>query len=177
MRGLGLLLAGLLSSGCGVFDFDVQQAVPEQRVMGSSILGTVLGNFIPSPFPLTIDIEQETKAHNTGPVKAAGLKTLTFQITATGKDSSSDVDEFDFVQSVDIFVDSTRQGSMLPRQKIADLPQPPGKVQLINMHTYPDINLLPYINEGSRITASATGNQPSDDVTFNGQIVVHVNTF
>ena len=74
------LLIPILLCGCGALDFDVQQGVPEQRVTGS-LAGALFGTLIPSPFPLTIDLAQETKACNTGPVKAVGLKSLTFAIT------------------------------------------------------------------------------------------------
>lgn len=167
------LLLPILLGGCGALDFDVQQGVPEQRVTGS-LAGALFGTLIPSPFPLTIDLAQETKARNTGPVKAAGLKSLTFAITNTA--SSGSVHDFSFVQTVDIYIESTKSGTTLARQKIADLPSPPGAQTMLSLRTYPDINLLPYINEGSRITSMASGTVPPNDVTFNGQIVVHVNT-
>lgn len=167
------LLLPILLGGCGALDFDVQQGVPEQRVTGS-LTGALFGTLIPSPFPLTIDLAQETKARNTGPVKAAGLKSLTFAITNTA--SSGSVHNFSFVQTVDIYIESTKSGTTLARQKIADLPSPPGAQTMLSLRTYPDINLLPYINEGSRITSMASGTVPPNDVTFNGQIVVHVNT-
>ena len=166
------LLIPILLCGCGALDFDVQQGVPEQRVTGS-LAGALFGTLIPSPFPLTIDLAQETKARNTGPVKAAGLKSLTFAITNTA--SSGSVHDFSFVQTVDIYIESTKSGTTLTRQKIADLPSPPGAQTTLSLRTYPDINLLPYINEGSRITSMASGTVPPNDVTFNGQIVVHVN--
>ena len=159
--------------GCGSLDFDVQQAIPEQRVPGSA-LGSLFGTLLPSPFALTIDLAQETKARGTGPVKAAGLKTLTFQITQTA--SSGSVHDFRFVQSVEVNIESTMSGSTLTKQKIADLPTPPGMQPTLTLQTYPDVNLLPYINEGSRITSTASGTSPPNDVTFNGSIVVHVNT-
>lgn len=167
------LLAPLGLAGCGALDFDVQQNIPEQRVSGS-VVSALLGTLIPSPFPLTIDLAQETKARGTGPVKAAGLKSLSFQITNTA--SSGSVHDFSFVQTVEIYIESTKSGTTLTRQKIADLPTPPGAQTKIDLRTFPDINLLPYINEGSRITSVATGTVPPNDVTFNGQIVVHVNT-
>lgn len=168
-----LALLPLSAGGCGALDFDVQQAIPEQRVAGS-LTGALFGTLIPSPFPLTIDLAQETKARGTGPVKAAGLKTLTFAITNTA--SAGSVHDFRFVETVDIYIESTKSGSTLTRQKIADLPSPPGNQTTLSLRTFPEINLLPYINEGSRITSTASGTVPPNDVTFNGQIVVHVNT-
>ena len=168
-----LWLLPLLVGGCGVLDFDVQQKIPEQRVSGS-LTSALLGTLVPSPFPLSIDLAQETKAHGTGPVKAAGLQSLTFQITPTA--SSGSVHDFRFVQSVIINIQSTKSGTTLQKQKIGDLPSPPGQQTTLNIHTYPDVNLLPYINEGSLISSTATGSIPPNDVTFDGQIVVHVNT-
>ena len=114
----GVLLAAPGLAGCGALDFDVQQNIPEQRVSGS-VVSALLGTLIPSPFPLTIDLAQETKARGTGPVKAAGLKSLTFAITSTA--SSGSVHDFSFVQTVDIYIESTKSGTTLTRQKIAEL--------------------------------------------------------
>lgn len=169
-----LLPLGLLC-GCSIFDFDIEQPVPEQRVQ-SNIVSGLLGTLVPAPFPLNINFEQETKARGTGPVRAAGLKELTFQITEAAM-AAGDSDDFDFVQGVDIFIESTKQGTALQRQKIADLPSPEKKQTKMSLRTYPEVNLVPYINEGSRITSTAEGSVPPDDVTFNGKIVVHVNTF
>jgi hypothetical protein len=172
LRVLTLLAAGSLTGGCGVFDFDVDQAVPEQRIMGSAI-AALLPTFIPNPFPLTINLSEETQAHGTGPAQSAGLTSLTFQITDTAMPPGN----FGFVQSISIYISSTMQGTMLTQQLIADLPNPPGPVPMMTLQTYPNVNLLPYINEGSDITSMATGNAPSQDTTFDGQIVVHVHTF
>ena len=60
-----LALLSLSAGGCGALDFDVQQGIPEQRVTGS-LTGALFGTLIPSPFPLTIDLAQETKARGTG---------------------------------------------------------------------------------------------------------------
>ena len=168
-----LLLLPTLLGGCGALDFDIQQAIPEQRVMGN-LTAALLGTLVPSPFPLTVDLAQETKARGTGPVKAAGLKSLTFQVTNTA--SSGSVHDFSFVKSVVVNIESSKSGTTLAKQKIADLPNPPGNQTTLNLTTYPDVNLLPYINEGSLITSTASGDVPPNDVTFNGQIVVHVNT-
>ena len=36
----------------------------------------------------------------------------------------------------------------------------------------PDVELLPYINAGAQITATATGTQPSSDFSYDGSIRV-----
>ncbi len=169
----GLLLLPFLIGGCGVLDFDLGQKIPEQKVSGSG-LGVLFGSLVPMPFPLSIDLAQETKARGTGPVKAAGLKSLTFKITPTA--SAGPVHDFRFVESVVINIESTKSGTTLVKQRIGDLPTPPGQQTTLEIHTYPEVNLLPYINEGSLITSTATGTVPPNDVTFDGNIVVRVNT-
>lgn len=163
------------SGACGVFDFDVTQPVPEQRITGN-VLGGLLGSFVPTPFPLTVNLAQEVKARGTGPVKAATLQSLSFEITKTGE-PAGDADGFDFVKTIEISIESSRSNSALPKLLIADLPNPPGPTRSFLMRTIPNVNLLPYINEGSKITSTASGTVPADDVTFSGTIQIHVNTF
>ncbi len=47
----------------------------------------------------------------------------------------------------------------------------------MTLNTYPNVDLLPYINEGTEITSMGSGTAPKSDVTFNGQLTVHVHTF
>ena len=170
-----LAMLALGSGACGVFDFDVSQPVPEQRITGN-VLGGLLGSFVPTPFPLTVNLAQEVKARGTGPVKAATLQSLSFEITKTGE-PAGDADGFDFVKTIEISIESSRANSALPKLLIADLPNPPGPTRSFLMRTLPSVNLLPYINEGSKITSTASGTVPADDVTFSGTIQIHVNTF
>ncbi len=170
---LAMLAPGL--SACGVFDFDVSQPVPEQRITGN-VLGGLLGTFVPTPFPLTVNLAQEVKARGTGPVKAATLQSLSFEITKTGE-PTGDADGFDFVKTIELSIESSRLNSSLPKVLIADLANPPGPTRSFLMRTIPNVNLLPYINEGTKITGTASGTIPADDVTFSGTIQIHVNTF
>lgn len=176
LAGCALALGATLlpSSGCGLLHFDIDQKIPEQRVQSNVIAG-VFGSLIPAPFPLTIDLAQETKSRGTGPIGSAGLKALTFKITATAM-PQGDSDNFDFVKNVEIYIESTKSGTTLQKQKIADLPSPPpaGSTEL-SLRCYIDVNLVPYINEGSRITSTASGSVPPDDVTFDGLITVQAN--
>jgi hypothetical protein len=168
---LGALAVGSLA-GCGALRFDISQTVPEQRIMGS-LLGALLGSFIPTPFPLTINLEQETKARGTGPAQSAGLKSLSFRLTNVPNPPRS-TDNFDFVDRIEIFIESAKSGTTLSKQKIADLLTVPRGVQTLNLQCYSNVDLVPYINEGSRISSTAAGKVPSQDVTFDGQITVEV---
>jgi len=170
---LGVAGAALgAESGCGAIRFDIGQAVPEQRVMGSA-LGALLGAFLPSPFALTVNLEQETKARGTGPAQSAGLKALSFRLTNVPNPPRSS-DNFDFVDRVEIFVESAKSGSSLSKQKIADLLTVPRGVTTLNLQCYPMVDLVPYINEGARISSTASGKTPPQDVTFDGQITIEI---
>lgn len=168
---LGMLALGSLA-GCGALRFEISQAVPEQKIMGS-LLGSLLGSFIPTPFPLSINLEQETKARGTGPAQSAGLKALSFRLTNVPNPPRS-TDNFDFVDRIEIFIESAKSGTTLSKQKIADLLTVPRGVQTLNLQCYPNVDLVPYINEGSRISSTAAGKVPSQDVTFDGLITVEV---
>jgi len=93
------LAAALAAVACGAISFDVSQAVPEQQVPGSP-LGGLLPSFLPQPFPVTINIQQETAKRSTGPASSANLKQVEFQMTPHGSSSST----FDFVDEIHIFV-------------------------------------------------------------------------
>jgi hypothetical protein len=164
-----VLAAAALASGCGAIGFDVSQSVPEQQVPGSP-LGGLLPSFLPQPFPITIDIKQETAKRSTGPASSANLKQVEFEMTPHGQSSST----FDFVDEIHIFVAPSSAGSSLPMVEIANLkPVPKGQTK-IDLTIVPGIDLLPYINAGASISATASGHQPAQTVTYDGTVVVTV---
>src|SRR5690242_11967490 len=108
-------LALLCLAGCGIADFDVDQPVMEQRIQGSPLPGPLAALF---PLPLDVDISAKIKAMDSGPIDSVSLKTLTLTITATAM-PPGDHDDWSFVDSVDVYVSSSKQGSTLPKTKIA----------------------------------------------------------
>ena len=158
------------AAGCGAISFDVSQAVPEQQVPGSP-LGGILPSFLPQPFPVTIDVKQETEKRSTGPASSANLKQVEFQVTPHGQSSST----FDFVDEIHIYVaPSSSASSSLPMVEIARLsPVPKGQTK-IDLTIVPGVDLLPYINAGASISASASGHQPAQTVTYDGTVVVTI---
>jgi hypothetical protein len=164
------LLVLLLVTGCGIADFDVTQDVPEQRVPGSP-LPAILGQFF--DVPVEIQIQEQIAARETGPVDSVRLTSLVLDITATAE-GSDDMDDFAFVERVDIFVESSRSGSSLPRVLVASVIDP-GLTRRLDFEPVPDLNLLPYVNEGARMTADGQGSAPEDDVTYAGRSVFRVN--
>jgi hypothetical protein len=164
------ITASLATAGCGLISFDVSQSVPEEQVPGSP-LGGLLPSFLPQPFPITIDVQQETAKRSTGPARSANLKSVSFAITPHDAPSGN----FDFVDEIHIFVaPSSSSGSSLPMAEIANLAPVPTGQTTIELTIVPSIDLLPYINAGASISATASGHSPPQTVTYDGTVVVTI---
>jgi len=165
-----LISVTVAAAGCGAISFDVSQGVPEQQVPGSP-LGGLLPSFLPQPFPVTIDVQQETQKRSTGPASSANLKQVEFQITPHASPSGN----FDFVDEIHIYVaPSSSSSSSLPMVEIANLKPVPKAQTTIDLAIVPGVDLLPYINAGASISASASGHAPPQTVTYDGTVVVTV---
>ncbi len=157
------LIAVVALTGCGIADFDVDQAVPEQMVQGSSIPSPLAALF---PLPLSLDLNQKIKTQDTGPIGTITLSSLSLTITKTDE-PAGDTDDWSFVTSVDVFVESTKSGTTLPKVKIASVASP-GAVQVMNFAVQGGVDIKPYIDEGSQVDTSGTGMVPADDVSYDG---------
>jgi hypothetical protein len=162
----GVIACGLIA--CGVIAFDVSQDVPQQTVQGSP-LGGLLPGFLSAPFPITIDIKQETAKRSTGPAHSANLKQVEFRITPADAATT-----FDFVDEIHIYVESSKAGTTLPKVEVANLAPVPKGQKTIDLAIVKGVDLLPYINEGAVISASATGHQPAMTTSYVGTVVVTV---
>jgi hypothetical protein len=162
------IFCALAVAGCGVISFDVDQAVPEQQVNGSP-LAALLGSFLPQPFAITIDIKQETEKRSTGPARSANLKEIAFRATPHDAPRGN----FDFVDEIHIFI-AAQGSSTLPMVEIATLKPVPKGLTTLKLDIVPGIDLLPYINAGATISATATGRQPAQTITYDGSVTVTV---
>jgi hypothetical protein len=160
----GLVGAVLSFAGCSLLDFDASQDIPPQTVPGSPI-GAVLPASLFS-IPMNIDLQSETAGHGTGPASSVTLKSITLTI------SSPSGATFDFVDSISIVIFSSGHSELL-KKEIARLQPVPGTTS-ISIPPTPGVDLLPYINAGATITASASGHMPSVDTTFGGTVVVTI---
>jgi hypothetical protein len=70
------------------------------------------------PLPLNIDIDAQIKATTTGPIDSVTLSTLTLTITSTAE-PAGDLDDWSFVDRIDVYVSGAGSGSMIPRARIA----------------------------------------------------------
>lgn len=156
-------------AGCSIADFDVDQQIPEQQVPGSAIPAPLAALF---PVPITLDLEQKIKAMDTGPIDSVTLSSLALTITATAR-PSGDTDDWSFCTSVDVFIESRKAGSTLPKVKIASVAMP-GAVQTMTFKVESGINVKPYVDEGSQVDTTGSGTAPSDAVSYDGKAVFTV---
>jgi hypothetical protein len=168
VRTLSLVLCAALAA-CGVTDFDIDQPVVEQRIPGSPLPGPLALLF---PIPLDVNISAKIKEMETGPIDSVTLKSLTLSITSTGV-ASGDTDDWSFVEQIHVFVKSNKSGTALPRVEIAHISNP-GAVQELKFIVESDIDINPYVNEGSTVEGESSGTAPADEVTYNGNAVFTV---
>ena len=154
---------------CGVTDFDIDQSVMEQRIPGSPLPGPLALLF---PIPLDVNISAKIKEMETGPIDSVTLKSLTLSITSTGVESG-DTDDWSFVDEIDVFVKSNKSGTTLPRVEIANISNP-GAVQTLMFTVDGDVDINPYVNEGSTVEGESSGTAPADEVTYDGKAVFTV---
>ncbi|HTV22130.1 MAG TPA: hypothetical protein VMG12_25745 [Polyangiaceae bacterium] len=171
---ISALAAALLPACASVSDFDVDRRIAEQRVQGSPIAG-LLGSLFAVPIPMDVNIESETSARDAGPAQAARLKALALEITPSAE-GGGDTDDFGFLDSVDVYIESTRSGTSLPRTLIAQAPNIQATPR-IEFQVVGSVNVLPYAEEGSRFTSEVEGSVPPDDVSFAGHFTLRIELF
>jgi hypothetical protein len=166
--GLALVLGGCAN----ILDFEIERDIDEQHIAGSPV-GGLLGDLF--ELPLMVDLESEVSRHDAGSVTAVRLTDLTLSITATDR-PAGDEDDFDFLERIELFIESTSAGTTLERRKIAELAPVRAGQTTITLVTIESVNLKPYVEEGARITSSGEGTAPADDVSFDGHLVLLVET-
>ena len=160
------LLACVLLAGCGITDFDITQPVPEQRIQGSGVPDLPIDLF---EIPLNLDLQAQIEKQTTGPIDSVTLSSLELSITPHATPQGN----WSFVDNIHVFVKSSADGSTLPRVEIANVEQP-GAVTTMKFHVDGDVNLKPYVDEGSIVESEGHGTAPSNDVTYDGEGVFTV---
>ncbi len=133
--------------------------MPAQTVQGTGVPTPLAPLF---PLPLSLDLSSKIKAMNTGPIKSVTLSSLELTITKP-TDGSMD---WTFVDQIDVYVESTKSGTTLPKAKIATVSKPTGLKMTFTVDG--SVNLKPYVDEGSQVDSSGTGHAPASDVTYEG---------
>jgi hypothetical protein len=163
-----LVVVSFLVGGCGLADFDVSQPLVEQRVQGSGIPGPLAALF---PLPLDLDLSAKIKQQDSGPIGTVTMSSLQLTITPTAR-PSGDTDDWSFVDEIHVSVRSSQQGSTLPKVEIASVASP-GAVTTMHF-VVKDVDVKPYVDEGSIVESTGKGTVPADDVTYDGEAVFTV---
>jgi hypothetical protein len=154
----------LAITACGLDEFDIDQPVPEQAIQGSGIPAPLAALF---PLPLDLDLQAKIdEQEDAGSVDKITLASLRLTITPTRK-PAGDSDDWSFVESVEVFVESTRSGTALPKVKIASVASP-GAVEVMEFDVERGVDLRPYVEEGAMVDTLGSGTIPVDDVSYDG---------
>ncbi len=171
------LLAATALSACGddglvnfTFTEESEEAIVEGRP--AVPIDLPLGDFFPS-MKLDVDLQEELSSRDTGPAKGVFLNKLSMEITDTKK-AVNDEDDFDFIDTIDVFVESSKSGSTLERTKIASLANVPDGQTEVDFTVEDGFNLKPYVDEGIRLTIEGTGEQPEDDTSLKSIVEMRV---
>ncbi len=165
-----LVFIAVTATGCGISTIAIDEPIPEQTIAGSSLPNPLDAFF---QFPIELEIRQQLEAMETGPASSVRLTRIVISITDTAQ-PAGDTDDWAFVESIDVFVASTMDGTDLPTVKVAEV-RDPGAVTDLEFTIIAGVELLPYVNEGVEMTANSTGDTPADDVSFDGSASFAVN--
>jgi len=174
---LSLLAAALLCTGCGdegVASFTFTEESSEARVEGSNaptILPLDIGLF--PEVNVAIDLEEELAARDATGARAVFLTDLSLELTDTAR-PEGDEDDFDFIEKLSIFVESTAEGTQLTRQKLAEIDPVPAGVTTLTFDVDDTLDLKPYVEEGMRLSTSGEASVPEDDVTLKAVVTLRV---
>ena len=169
------LCAALMFGACTTEDlsgFEIEQQSKRVTVKGVPGNRPLPVNAIPS-IPLTLDLQSELQAQNSDNAKAVFLRVLVLKITEKSM-PEGDEDTFDFVKTIDIYVEPTDPDSALPKVKVADTQTVPKGVQSLTLDVDETVDLKPYIDEGLTFTTQTTGTLPPDDVSMRATVTVRV---
>jgi hypothetical protein len=168
---LALAVGWMVLPGCGIGDFDVDRSISEQRVPGNALSG-LLETFFNMPIPMNVNIKEETSARDSGPARAAHLSRLDFRITPSAM-VAPDTDDFSFLDSATVYIESTKAGTRLQRKKIAEALDVKASA-VLHFRTFAGVDVLPYTEEGARFVSEAEATAPPDDVSFDGGFTVTI---
>jgi hypothetical protein len=161
-----LIVTAAFIFGCSAIGFDMPFDVPNVTVPGNPTAHAMKLPFAgaAAPFAVDVDLTQAAKDNQIpGAISTVTLSSLDFTVTSDGC--------FDFVEEVDLVIESAKVGTTLPPTVIASATNP-GCVRVVSL-VPTDVNLKPYLEEGATISATGSGVPPATAVTFDGHVVLH----
>ena len=164
----------LALTGCpdGIGAFSITEESAEAIVMGAATPIDLPINIFP-PLQLDIDLESELAAQNAGPASGVFLTGLQTVITESSQ-PEGDADDFDFVESVEVFIESRQEDSSLRQRKIAEITSVPDGQTTLDFMVEEDVDLKPYVEEGARLITKGSGEIPPDDTSLKAIVTLRI---
>lgn len=167
------IILALSACGTDLGSFDINEKSDEVIVQGGPSIIELPINIFPA-MTLDINLQQELDAQDASGAKAVYLSALSLNVTDKAKANASDVDNFDFVESVTIYVESTKENSALKKTKVAEVKMVPDGLQVLPLTVFDNVNLKPFIEEGMRLSSEGTASVPEDDVSMLADVTIKV---
>ncbi len=167
--------SALLTSGCGAYDFEIERPIDTVLIGGTD-------NRDPSTRSLAIDtIPPQLWSTNLSEAPAGIFMTgMTVRTLSAAPDDQEEdglaLDDLAFIDEVVFYVASESSNSALLRAPIAWF-SAPGPVQSVELNVNQALNLLPYLQEGARISSELTGRIPPTDIQIQGTATLNVDVF
>jgi hypothetical protein len=99
--------------------------------------------------------DSEIARRNAGTVDDVRITSLSLQVT-NAADATDMQSSFGFLADLEIYAESSKVGSALPRKRIAQSSNIPAAATTLPLIVDRDVNLHPYLCEGLRITTDTT---------------------
>lgn len=170
---LMLTLSMVFACGEDLGSFDINEKSDEVIVQGGPTIIDLPINIFPA-MAIDINLQQELKAQDASAAKGVFLKDLTLRVTDKSKADAQDVDNFDFVEKVTIYVESTKDNTTLKKTKVAEVLMVKDGLQVLPLTVFDDVNLKPFIEEGMRLNSEGTASVPEDDVSLLADVTIKV---
>ena len=168
-----LLLGALaLTPGCDNIGSVTFTETSQEAVVDGGGLGSALPvNDLLPPMRLNVNLEEELDQQDAGPAEAVYLEALSLQITDTAR-PEGDTDDFDFIDEVEVYVESRQDDSELERRRVATLSDVPEGATTVDFQTDSDVDLKPYIEQGVLLVTEGSGEVPDDDTSFEAVVTM-----
>ncbi len=170
----------VLIGSCGAtISFTVTQDISEQTVQGVGIPNCDQLTNVPAinnllkPLSINIENSQEYKKKAPKVITKVTMDKLVLKITDTAKSGDSDIDNFNFLNSIKVYAEPLT-GDSDKKVLIGELDPVPDNATEITVKGS-GANIVKFLNgDKFKVTTEVDGRAPCDDVSFDGYIVFDI---
>lgn len=165
-----LVVAAMMVTGCGAFDFDIEE-VTQEVVLEGDLQAFRDGVALPTDIIPTTVFEYDIDDDPAG----IHIKEATLSLTDTVPSARDMTIPFSFIETIEFWIHGL-EGSHLGPVRIAWLDAPgPGHDLGMSVDSAPD--LTPYVKEGFEVRGVMRGRIPAADLSFRARVVLGVDVF